>query len=252
MKTNIKTNLVLTVAFSLLPICIAYSEQHIPQAVIDTASKHLPTFKTENAAKSPIDGLFRVSFGPNILYISADGRYVVDGQMIDIIQGVNLTDIERSKALTATLKDFNEDNMIVFAPEQVTSTITVFTDITCPYCVKLHQEVPQLNDNGVKVRYLAYPRAGIPSAVADDMVSVWCADDPHQAITDAKAGLAVTPKECPNPVNAHYDLGVQIGIKGTPTIILEDGNQLGGYIPYAKLAEVAQQAHAAATQSELQ
>ena len=252
MKINMKTGMVLMAVFSLFPMLTSYSGQHIPQAVIDTANKFFPGFATENAARSPIAGLFQVSFGSNVVYMSADGRYVVDGDLIDLAQGVNLTELERKKALADVIGNIGEDSMIVFAPEQVKSTITVFTDITCPYCAKLHQEVPQLNENGVKVRYLAYPRAGIPSSVADDMASVWCADDPRQAITDAKAGLAVIQKKCPNPVSAHYQLGVQVGVRGTPTIILEDGGRLGGYVPYPKLTEAAQQAHTAVIQSDAQ
>ncbi len=240
-----KTNLVLMVVFSLFSMLTAAAGEPIPQAVINAANKFLPGFAAENAARSPIAGLFRVSFGSNVVYMSADGRYVVDGDLIDIEQGVNLTELERKKQLAEVIEKIGEDSMIVFTPEQVKGTITVFTDITCPYCAKLHREVPQLNENGVKVRYLAYPRAGIPSAVADDMASVWCADDPRQAMTDAKAGLPIVQKQCSNPVSAHYELGAQIGIRGTPTIILEDGSRLGGYVPYQQLAEAVQQAHAA-------
>ena len=139
--------------------------------------------------------------------------------------------------------------MIVFSPEpeEVKGTITVFTDITCPYCAKLHREIGQLNDKGIKVRYLAFPRVGVPSSVADDMASIWCADDPQEAMTDAKAGFGVDPKNCPNPVKEHYYIGNKVGVRGTPAIILEDGTMIGGYIPYERLANSAIQAHGNST-----
>ena len=234
--------------FGMLPILPTYGSEHIPQAVINSATNIFPGFTAETVTPSPIAGMYRISFGSKIVYMSADGRYVLRGDIIDIKQGINLTEVERNKVLVDEIEVLGEDSMIVFAPEEVKGTITVFTDITCPYCAKLHKEVPQLIENGIKVRYLAFPRAGIPSSVADDMVSVWCADDPQQALTDAKAGFTVAEERCPNPVKAHYDMGQQIGIGGTPTIILEDGSMIGGYVPYLKLVESAQQAHATVVQ----
>jgi thiol:disulfide interchange protein DsbC len=226
-----------------LPMYSAHASDHIPQAVIRTATQYLPDFKPEHATPSRIPGLFTLEYGPNIIYMSADGRYLVRGDVIDLIEGINVTDVARNKLRIDAVESLGEDSMIVFSPEEVKGTITVFTDITCPYCAKLHREVGQLNDNGIKVRYLAFPRVGVPSSVADDMASVWCADDPRQALTDAKAGLGVDPKRCPNPVQEHYDMGNKVGVNGTPAIVLEDGNLLGGYIPYLRLTDAAQQAH---------
>lgn len=252
MKMKMKTSLVLMVVFGLFPMLTAHSQQHVPQAVIDAANVIFPGIDTENISQSPIVGIYQVPVRANVVYMSADGLYAMEGDLIDIKQGVNLTESERNKALARMIDSIGEDSMIVFAPEQVKSTITVFTDITCQYCTKLHEEVPQLNENGVKVRYLAYPRAGIPSSTADDMASVWCSDDPRQALTDAKAKRPVTSKTCPNPVSAHYELGVEIGVRGTPTIILEDGSRIGGYLHYSKLIESAQQAHDAVAQANAQ
>ena len=226
-----------------LPMYSAHASDHIPQAVIQTATQYLPGFKPEQVTPSRIPGLFALVYGPNVFYMSADGRYIVRGDIIDIAEGINVTDIARKKLRIDAVESLGEGSMIVFSPEQVKGTITVFTDITCPYCVKLHQEVGQLNDNGIKVRYLAFPRVGVPSSVADDMASVWCADDPHQALTDAKAGLGVDPKICPNPVKRHYYMGNKVGVSGTPAIVLEDGSLLEGYVPYLRLTDAAQQAH---------
>ena len=233
----------LIMMLGLLPLFSTYASDHIPQAVVETAKQYLPGFKPEDIVPSRIPGLFRMKYGPNIFYMSADGRYIVRGDVIDIAQGTNVTEIERKKGRIDAIELLEEDSMIVFAPEEVKGTITVFTDITCPYCAKLHREVGELNEAGIKIRYLAYPRVGVPSPVADDMASIWCADDPREALTDAKAGFGVEPIDCPNPVKEHYHVGNKVGVNGTPTIILEDGSLIGGYVPYQRLANSAIQAH---------
>ncbi len=243
-----KVKLFLLAIVAILAMPTSYAEEHVPQSVLDTASNFFPGFTIENASSSPIEGLYRITFGSNVAYVSANGRYAIRGDIIDLEKGINLTEIERNKGLTSKIREVDESTMIVFAPEDVKATISVFTDITCPYCAKLHQEVKKLNDNGIKVRYLAFPRSGIPSSVADDMASVWCANDPRQALTDAKAGFDISEERCANPVSDHYNLGVEIGIRGTPTIILEDGSTLGGYVPYPELTDAALQAHMAALQ----
>ena len=236
----------LKTSFVMLPACLAMIPTHaadsVPQAVIDTATQYLPGFDSIRIEPSPILGLYMQKYGPNIFYMSADGRHIVRGDVMDITEGSNLTEMARKKARIDSIVSLKEDDMIVFSPQTVDATVTVFTDITCPYCAKFHQEVPSLNENGMQVRYLAYPRVGVPSPVADDMASIWCADDRHQALTDAKAGLGVVPETCPNPVKGHYETGNKVGVEGTPTIILEDGTMLGGYVPYLRLADAARQA----------
>ena len=221
------------------------ADNHIPKPVLDTATQYLPGFKSDSVKPSPIPGLYRIIFGGNIIYMSEDGRYIVRGDVIDMEDGENLTELERNHVRLSAIEALGEESMIVFEPEQeVKGTVTVFTDITCAYCAKLHREVPQLNANGVRVRYLAFPRMGVPSPVAEDMISVWCADDPQKAMTDAKSGLGVESASCPNPVQNHFDLGGQVGVRGTPAILLEDGSMIGGYVPHARLTAAALQAHA--------
>ena len=127
--------------------------------------------------------------------------------------------------------------MIVFAPEGKPSyTITVFTDIDCGYCRKLHGEMAGYNAEGIKVQYLFYPRAGEGSPSFAKAVSVWCADDRRTALTDAKAGKSIPDKTCPNPVKEHLELGEKMGVSGTPAIVLENGEMVPGYIPPKRLA----------------
>ena len=126
---------------------------------------------------------------------------------------------------------------IVFAPANPVYTVSVFTDIECGYCRKLHEDIAEYNKRGIEVEYLAFPRAGIGSADYKKMVAVWCADDRRKALTDAKGGRPVPPKRCTNPVAAQYKIGQQIGLQGTPMIINSGGVALPGYMPPDKLLE---------------
>lgn len=234
---------VLMGAASITP-CIALAGEPVPDAVITAGSRLIPEFSETNVRASPVQGLYEITYGPRLLYMSADGRFVIRGDVIDIDRGENVSETARKKIRIDAVNGLGEDGMIVFGPQGVKSTITVFTDVTCPYCAKLHNEVGQLNDAGVKVRYLAFPRAGIPSPVYDEMVSVWCADDPLKAMTDAKARKAIVPKRCENPVAEHFKMGQLVGVSGTPTIVLDDGAIIGGYVPAKQLIEYAHQARA--------
>ena len=131
---------------------------------------------------------------------------------------------------------------IVFAAANPKHTITVFTDIECGYCRKMHQDIPELNRQGITVEYLAFPRMGLGSQDYTDMISVWCAADRRQALTSAKQGKPVTPKNCTNPVAMQYTLGQQVGVSGTPAVFAADGTQLGGYVPPAQLVQALERA----------
>jgi thiol:disulfide interchange protein DsbC len=194
-----------------------------------------PEITPEQVAASPIEGLYEVTLGAYVVYMSEDGQHMLRGDLIETASGRNVTEERRFSARQAVIRDVDEDSMIVFAPEQVKHTVTVFTDVDCGYCAKLHSEMKQYTDLGISVRYLAFPRAGIDSESYDKTVSVWCADDPHEAITVAKRGESVAPKQCDNPVSSHYDLGREMGVRGTPTIVLESGEIIPGYVPADRL-----------------
>ncbi len=227
---------------AVLAVPCTQAAEPVPDSVREVASGLIPGTAPDRVAASPIAGLFEVTFGPKVFYISSDGGYLVNGDVIDLRAFENITEETRKRARVEAIESLGEDSMIVFAPDDVKSTITVFTDVTCGYCAQLHREVDQLNRDGVEVRYLAYPRSGVASPVYDQMVSVWCADDPHQAMTDAKSGVVMPPRQCDNPVAEHYAMGQLVGVQGTPTIVLQDGSVLGGYVPSDQLSELAQQA----------
>jgi len=196
----------------------------------------LPDLSPESIKETPVPGLYEVVVGPRLFYVSADGRYLIQGRMVDLLSREDLTEPAQAKAKLKALDKVGEDNMIIFGPKAAAHTVTVFTDIDCGYCRKLHSEIANYNKEDIRVRYMFFPRAGLNSPSYDKAVSVWCADDRRKALTAAKAGQNPEPKKCDNPVKAHMDLGEQMGVTGTPSLILEDGELLPGYVPARNLA----------------
>ena len=180
---------------------------------------------------SPIPGLHEIMLGTELVYLTDDARYLLQGDLIDLERRANLSEQARAKARQTVLANIPTDETIDFVPDEVRHTIYVFTDITCGYCRQFHLDVDELNARGVAVRYLAYPRAGPDSAPFTDMESVWCAADQNTAMTLAKRGEDVPLARCENPVRGHYALGGTLGVRGTPAIYLEDGRALPGYLP---------------------
>lgn len=196
--------------------------------------------KADAVTNSAIPGLFEVIVGSQILYVSADGRYAIQGDIIDLSARSNLTESRRGALRLQAIGAVGEANMVVFAPaaDKVKHSVTVFTDIDCGYCRKLHSEIASYNQYGIKVRYLMFPRAGIGSESYQKAVSVWCSDNRPEALTRAKRGEDIPPKTCDNPVKSQYELGQALGVRGTPSIVLDDGEMIPGYVPPAQLAQI--------------
>lgn len=197
--------------------------------------KMIPAATTAEITPSPIAGVYRVEVSGNFAFAYVDGDYVLFGDLYNTKEQVNLGEQARNERMAGMIKDVPVNEMIVFGPDKPKRTITVFTDIDCGYCRKLHREVPQLTEAGIQVRYLAFPRAGIGSDSYKKYVSVWCSDDQQTAMTSAKAGESVSPASCENPIADSYNLGQRVGVSGTPTIIFDDGRVTPGYIPYERL-----------------
>lgn len=196
-----------------------------------TLAVMVPEAKIGEVKLSAIPGLYEATVDMRTVFVTADSRYLLIGDLIDIAKRTNISEAKRNTLVVAAIDALGEKNMIVMGPKNAKRSITVFTDVDCPYCAKLHLDVPQLNAGGLKVRYLLYPRNGVESETFKRSVSVWCARDRVKAVGVAKAGGAIDAKTCDNPVQRHYDLGRRMGVNGTPTIVLDDGEMLPGYVP---------------------
>jgi thiol:disulfide interchange protein DsbC len=231
--------IVLFSLFLLANPAIADQDQDIVQIKKTLKALGHDESKISDITVSPIPGFYEVLMGPNLTYFSADGRYMMLGDLVDTKTYKNLSVPRRNAARTKAIDAVGEENMFVFAPEKEPKhTINVFTDIDCGYCRKLHREIGSYNENGIKVRYLMFPRAGKDSKSYEKAVDAWCATDRNAALTKAKKGERLDRKDCPNPVQQHMALGELMGVTGTPTIITDTGEILPGYVPAASLAKL--------------
>jgi thiol:disulfide interchange protein DsbC len=193
-------------------------------------AKTLPGVDAGAIHSTPVPGLYQIAFGPRVMYVSEDGRYLIQGSMMDLATRDNLTEPAQAEAVLAALEKVGEENMIIYKPKNKKHTMTVFTDIDCGYCRKLHNQMGGYLDKGFEVRYLFFPRSGLNGSSYDKAVSVWCADDRNSALTKAKNSQHVDSKTCENPVKGHFELGMAMGVRGTPAIVTDKGKLLPGYI----------------------
>ncbi|WP_404340896.1 bifunctional protein-disulfide isomerase/oxidoreductase DsbC [Pseudoalteromonas mariniglutinosa] len=187
--------------------------------------------------QSPVTGLKELITDKGVLYASPDGQYLMQGTMIDLNNRLNLTEHALSDVRKQGVTEY-ENSMIVYKADNEKHAITVFTDITCGYCRKLHRELDDFLQAGITVKYLAFPRGGLAGKGYQDLMNVWCAKDSAEALTEAKAGAEVASvSDCNAPVAEHYQLGQSFGISGTPAIILEDGTMIPGYQSADKISQ---------------
>jgi len=195
----------------------------------------------DNLRKVDNTQLYEGVINGEILYFSADGRYVLQGELVSLESRTNLTEQRRVSLRKDIIDGLDEKDMIIFEPKKAEHTLTVFTDIDCVYCRKMHSEIEQYQDLGIRIRYMAYPRGGIDSESYDDAVTVWCNDDRRDAMTRAKAGEELEAKTCDNPVKAEFETGQKLGVQGTPALFTESGQMLPGYVPPERLKEILEQ-----------
>jgi thiol:disulfide interchange protein DsbC len=237
--------MILTRVCSLfLAVVFAQSAMAAPNTPADNSDvlkeKLAETLSVEvhSLQESPIPGLYEALTDRGVLYISKDGSKLFHGNLYDLDKGMkNLTEAALAGPRIEMMKPL-EENMLVYKAKNEKHVVTVFTDTTCGYCRKLHNEMQEYNDLGITVRYLAFPRSGVPSANADEMESVWCAADPLQAMTDVKGGKRLKLSKCDAKIAEQYNLGQSFGVNGTPAIVLEDGSMIPGYQPPAALLKV--------------
>lgn len=228
-----------SLAFAVLGSGAAVADQAKDIATVKAALKRvIPNMTPDSVTASPLDGLYEVSYGPQVFYVSADGRYVLNGSIVDVQNQTDITEERRSQGRLQVVKSIDPASMIVFSPASPKYTVTIFTDVDCTYCRKMHSEIKDYMAQGIAVRYLAYPRSGVNTPSYTKAVSVWCAKDRRDAMTRAKKGETPPPKTCTNPVQQHMAAAERIGIEGTPTMIMPDGSVIPGYMPAAKLVQV--------------
>ena len=207
--------------------------------------------KLEDLKPSPIPGIYQFVQGAEVSYLTADGKYFLDGNLYDMVTRANLTEAIRARARLAMIDAVPESQMVIFSPRNPLYTITVFTDVDCQYCRKLHSEIAEINKLGVRVRYLFFPRTGPNTESWRKAEVVWCSTDRNEALTRAKAGAELDMnKTCgPTPVAREYALGQSIGVRGTPAIVTDGGDFINGYMPPRELLQTLKQLQEARRES---
>ena len=241
--------LVLILSLSLLTFSTAFADAQsdVTARLKDQLAKLIPGQSPSSIKPSVIDGLYEVAYGAQIFYITEDGKYLIQGDILDLKNRKSVTQQAARKGRAEVIAKIRDEDTILYKPKGETKhTITVFTDIDCPYCRKLHKEREAYNKAGIAIRYLLYPRAGVGSPSYDKAVAVWCAKDRAKALTEAKINNKVDMKTCDNPVKEHLQLGEEVGVSGTPAILLEDGTLIPGYRPAADMAHMFAQRDARA------
>ncbi len=219
------------VALLSLPVVATSADDPQLEKVRAKVSAMFEMIEPQHVNKSPIDGWYIVQKGSIVAYISADGRYLLQGDLIDLDLQVNLSEQSRSDARRQLVASLDDGESILFSPAEVRHKVTVFTDIDCVYCRKLHNQIGEYLDEGIAIRYVLYPRNGPASRAWSTSEDVWCARDRNNALTMAKMDREFETAKCDaSMVSKHYVLGQDIGLTGTPAIVLEDGTLIGGYV----------------------
>jgi thiol:disulfide interchange protein DsbC len=223
----------------LLALCgtlqVASAQPAPPAQSVDPrveVASHVPGAHPEELRATPIPGLWELTRGTDIAYVTADGKYAFTGDLVDLTANNNLTEVHRRELRLKAVNAFPESEMVIFGPHDPKYTVTVFTDVDCPYCRKLHSQIAEYNHLGIRVRYLLYPRTGPNTSSWTKAEQVWCSADRNDALTRAKLGEELKTKVCPNnPVARSYALGQDFALEGTPAIIMPNGEMLPGYLP---------------------
>jgi thiol:disulfide interchange protein DsbC len=233
----VKSNWIL---FLLSFACAAAVAQGPEELSKEELAAEFPGIEVADIQDAPLAGMYEVAIGSSVAYVSKDGRYIIQGDLYDLDDNANLTERRRSRARVGLLANVDPNSMIVFGPEpaDVKHTVTIFTDIDCGYCRQFHREIDKVIGLGIEVHYLFYPRTGPDTESWDKADKVWCAADRKTALTEAKLGGRVPEDSCDaTPVASQYDLGQLVGVRGTPSVFAQNGEQLGGYLTPEALFE---------------
>ena len=226
-------------AVALLTLCAACASAADPQLekVRKVVAEKLQGVAPEDITQSSAPGLYQIQKGQEFGYLTSDGRFFIHGDMIDLVTGEEVTEKQRGVSRMAVVKQFGPDQLIEFAPKDAKYYVTVFTDLDCGFCRKLHSQISEYNAQGIGIRYLFYPRGGPNTPSWEQAKAVWCSADRKDAFTKAKQGVHIMgATNCPNPVEKQWMAGESVGVNATPTLVMPDGEVVRGYVPPQALA----------------
>lgn len=226
------------VILAVISLAVHADSSKQEEAIKAKLVESFPTHTPDSVYKSEVDGLYEAVFGTQVIYVTEDARYVIQGVVMDLEDGKrDITAVSSSNARKKYMTEVEQQETIAFGSEKPKHTVTIFTDIDCGYCRKLHNEMDQYASYGIKVNYLLFPRNGITTPSYTKAVSVWCNKDREKALTRAKNGEELPAENCDNPVADHFELGKKIGVSGTPAVLTADGELMPGYMPAEVLAQ---------------
>ena len=222
----------LLLATCCMAIASAEDATELPNAERERIAGLFESIDPGHVHASPVDGWYTIQKGSIVAYITTDGRYLLQGDLIDLDTRENISEASRTNARRDLMSDVDDEQTIMFSPEEAKYTVSIFTDIDCSYCRRLHSQIDEYLDNGIEVRYLLYPRGGPASRSWNTSEEVWCSNDRGDALTQAKLDRKFETSSCDaSMVSDHYVIGQEVGLNGTPAIVLDDGELIGGYLP---------------------
>jgi thiol:disulfide interchange protein DsbC len=218
-------------AFSLTPGLAAEADSDLEQ-VRQKVTAMFDTIEAKDVTISPVDGWYTIQKGFIVAYISINGRYLLQGDLIDLEQNVNMSEVARNQSRRELMASVKNEDVILFSPAEKKYSVSVFTDVDCTYCRRLHSQIDEYLAHGIEVRYLMYPRNGPTSHAWTTAEHVWCASDRNSALTAAKNDQKFAFSNCDaSIVQSQYQMGQDVGLSGTPAIVLDDGTLISGYLP---------------------
>ena len=225
----------LTILFLMLVSCSQHeATSYTTKDAAERFVKSYPDLKIDSIEKIN-NSFFEILIGEQIFYLTSDLNYLLAGNIIDLGSGINLTQQKIENFRLSALKTLDKKDTIIYQPKKIDHIITVFTDVSCPYCKKLHNEIPDLLNNNIEVRYVLFPRNGIDDDAYVDMASLWCSEDKKDLLETAFEGDFIKEEKCENPLAKNLELAYSLRVNGTPMIFTESGKVIPGYVPYKQI-----------------
>ena len=242
-NSNFQNRVLALIAGLLVTLSVAAEElDQDLQLVREKMSGLFDSIAPENINASPVDGWYMIQKGSVVAYVSRDARYLLQGDLIDLDQQLNLSEVSRTDARRELMSTVTDEQVITFSPAEVKYSVSIFTDVDCAYCRRLHSQIGEYMAQGIEVRYLLYPRNGPASKSWNTAEEVWCSADQNNALTMAKLDRKFETSSCDaSIVSSHFVMGQEVGLSGTPAIVLDDGTLIGGYVPPDQLTQRLEQ-----------